>query len=268
MINKKAMKIFNDNIYNYILNITVPLVYIFLYLPIIILILFSFNNAEFPISWQSFTLKWYIDLFSTKIIWQTFYNSFLVSILSTFITILMTLAIIYYSATISYVDKIILIFYGNVIIPEIVLSVGLLTFFSFLSINLNLVTLTIAHTILSIGLMVPIVYNRFKQIDKRLIEASLDLGASENKTFFKIILPLIRPSITATGLLVFILSFDDFLLSFFCSGSESQTLSLYIFSMLKTGISPVVNALSTILLALSSLLVLIFCKLNNHTEIF
>jgi spermidine/putrescine transport system permease protein len=132
------------------------------------------------------------------------------------------------------------------------------------SIKLNLITLTIAHTILGMGFMIPVVYNRFKNIDKRLIEASLDLGASKNKTFFKIILPLVKPSITASSLLVFILSFDDFLLSFFCSGSESQTLSLYIFSMLKTGISPIVNALSTILLTLSSFLVLLFCKMNNN----
>ena len=166
------------------------------------------------------------------------------------------------------VEKLLILFYGNLMIPEIVLAIGLLTLFSLCSIPLGITTLVIAHTVLGLGYVVPLVYSRFGELDYRLIEASLDLGATPAQTFFKIILPLLRPSLIAAGLLVFIISFDDFVLSYFCAGSSVQTLSLYILAMARSGISPVINALSTILLLLSSLLVLIFCSINARSRIF
>ena len=116
---------------------------------------------------------------------------------------------------------------------------------------------------LGLGYVVPLLYTRFRELDYRLIEASLDLGASPLQTFFKITLPLLKPSLVAACLLIFIISFDDFILAYFCAGSSSQTLSLYIMSMLRTGISPVVNALSAVLLLLSTLLAFIFFSLKS-----
>jgi spermidine/putrescine transport system permease protein len=144
-------------------------------------------------------------------------------------------------------------------VPEVVLGVGLLTFFVLCSVPLGLMTLIVAHTVLGLGFAVPLINGRFAELDIRLVEASLDLGATVHQTFFSIIVPLLRPTIIAAGLLVFIISFDDFVLSYFCSGTSVQTLSLYLLSMLRTGISPTMNALSTLLLLLSSILVFVFC---------
>jgi spermidine/putrescine transport system permease protein len=128
--------------------------------------------------------------------------------------------------------------------------------------------LILAHTVLGLGLVIPICYARFLELDERLTEASLVLRATPFQTFFKITLPLLRPALLSTGLLIFIISFDDFILSYFCAGSTSQTLSLYILSMLRSGISPIVNALTAVLLVLSSILVVIFFSLKTRTRIF
>jgi spermidine/putrescine transport system permease protein len=132
---------------------------------------------------------------------------------------------------------------------------------------LGLTTLIVGHTLVGLGFVVPIVYNRFAEIDQRLIEASLDLGATYWQTFFKIVLPLLRPALIAAGLLVFIISLDDFLVAFFCASADSQTLSLYIFSMVRAGLSPLVNALSTFLLLVSCLFVLLFSLISQKREV-
>ncbi|MCB1083063.1 MAG: ABC transporter permease subunit, partial [Simkania sp.] len=123
---------------------------------------------------------------------------------------------------------------------------------------LGMTTLVVAHTVLGLGFVIPILYTRYLQLDRKLNEASHVLGATSRQTFFKITLPLLRPTLIATGLLIFILSFDDFILSYFCAGTSVQTLSLYLLQMLRSGISPIVNALSGILLFLSSTLVMFF----------
>ena len=118
------------------------------------------------------------------------------------------------------------------------------------------------HTLLGLGYVVPILHSRFQELDKRYMEASLDLGATESQTIAWVIIPLLLPSLLAAALLVFVLSFDDFLISFFCSGGSTQTLPIYIFVMIRSGATPMINALSTILLVVSSLLVLIFSSLK------
>lgn len=242
--------------------------YLFLYIPILVLVIFSFNSASFPAPWSGFSLKWYHELFQTPLIWDAFYNSILVAVFATILSLFMSLVLIYYNVMGYKLNWLLYMFYSNVIIPEIVLAVGLLSFLTFLYVPLGIPTLIVAHTVLGLGYVIPIVYVRYLSIDRKIIEASLDLGATTGQTFFKIVLPLLASSLFAAGLLVFMISFDDFVLSFFCAGSEAQTLSLYIYSMLRSGVSPVVNALSTILLFFSSLIVLIFCSLNVKTKIF
>ncbi len=112
------------------------------------------------------------------------------------------------------------------------------------------------------------VYARFLDLDYRLTEASLVLGATPLQTFFKVTLPMLRPSLITSALLVFIISFDDFILTYFCAGSSVQTLSLYILSMIRSGISPVVNALSALLLFMSSLMALVYFQLSSRSKIF
>jgi len=244
------------------------MVYLFLYIPTIVLVLFSFNTVAFPAPWQGFTLHWYYELYHSPHLWHAFYVSCTVALLSMALSTIMGVFFVFYAIQGGKVEEFLLLFYGNLIIPEIVVAVGLLTFFSLCSIPLGIATLVIAHTVLGLGYVVPLLYTRFRELDYRLIEASLDLGASPLQTFFKITLPLLKPSLVAACLLIFIISFDDFVLSYFCAGSSMQTLPLYILSTARTGISPVVNALSTVLLVLSSALVLILCSLNARSRIF
>lgn len=249
------------------LNILISLVYLFLYLPIVILIIFSFNSSASQFGWEYFSLKWYEMLFGDEQIWQAFTNSITVSVASTLLSILMGIGLVYYFFINGFSKKTIYFFYSNSLLPEVVLAVGLLGLFAFFSIPLSLFSLVIAHTVLALGYIIPLMYTKFLTLDVKIIEASYDLGATSSQTFFKVVLPLLLPSIISAGLLVFIISFDDFLLSFFCSGTDSQTLSLYIYNAIKTGVTPIMNALSAILLTISSILVFIFCSLNVRSKL-
>ena len=242
--------------------------YLFLYVPIIVLLVFSFNTEGFPSPWKGFTWKWYIELFNSPYLWQAFHNSFIVAIFSTAISVVTGTLLIFYTAQGGKIGKYLVLFYGNIIIPETVLAVSLLGFFSLVSIPLGLTTLILSHTVLGLGFVIPIVYAKFQELDYRLTEASLVLGATPLQTFFKVTLPLLFPTLVTSALLVFVISFDDFILSYFCAGSSSQTLSLYILSMIRSGVSPIVNALSAVLLVFSSLLVWIFFSLRTRTRIF
>lgn len=245
------------------------LTYLFLYIPIIILVMFSFNKAAFPSPWVGFTFDWYRQLYYAEELWQSLSTSLIVATSSSLLSILLgTMLIIYLYLSRNAASIIHLLFYGNLVIPYIVLSVGLLTLFSFFGLSLGMPTLIVAHTVLGVGYVVPIVYSRFSEIDYQLTEASLDLGATPVQTFFRVILPLLRPSLIAAGLLIFMLSFDDFIFAYFCSGSSSQTFPLYILSMIRAGVSPMVNAISTILLLLTSFIVITFCSLQVRVRVF
>ncbi|MCI5052875.1 MAG: ABC transporter permease [Simkaniaceae bacterium] len=244
------------------------LTYLFLYLPIVILIIFSFNTATFPAPLEGFTLKWYRELFSTPDLWHAFFNSLKVAVSSTMLSLTMGTLLIYLQLRGGRISKFIPLFYGNLVIPESILAVSLIGFFALFHIPLGLTTLIVAHTILGLGFVVPILYLRYREIDPRLAEVSYVLGASPTKTFFKIILPMLKPALIASGLLVFVISFDDFILSYFCSGTCFETLSLYLVSSIRFGISPVVNALAAILLILTSLLTVLFFSSKRKVRVF
>ncbi len=249
-------------------GIALVLFYLFLYVPLTVLLIFSFNTEGFPSPWKGFTLKWYHELLSATFLWKSFANSVIVATCSTCISLSLGLFLIYFAAQGGRVKKQISLFYGNLVVPETVLAVSLLAFFSLFSVPLGLTTLVFAHSVLGLGITVPILWARYQDLDINLTEASTVLGASPVQTFLKVTLPLMFPTAVTTALLVFILSFDDFILSYFCAGSTAQTLSLYILSMLRSGISPVVNALSAVLLTLSSLLVLTFFSLQRGRRVF
>lgn len=245
------------------------LTYLFLYIPILVLLIFSFNSERFPSPWTSFTFHWYKELFfSSPILWNAFANSLIISSCATALSLLFGLLLMLYAARGGAIQRILGFFYGNVIIPEIVLAVALLGFFTLIKIPLGLATLIVAHTILGLGFVVPILYVRFQELDYRMTEASLVLGATEMQTFYKVILPNLKPAIISTAVLVFVLSFDDFVLSYFCAGSDAQTLSLYILSMLRSEISPVVNAISALHLFLSTALALLFFSIKSRSRIW
>jgi spermidine/putrescine transport system permease protein len=152
-------------------------------------------------------------------------------------------------------------------VPDIVIAVGMLSLFSYYMIPLGIVTLIIGHTLLGLGFTIPILKSRLDELDLRLVEASLDLGASVFYTFRHIVLPFLYPAILVSTLLVIIVSFDDFVISFFCAGSSAQTLSLYVFTMIRSGISPTVNALSTIMLLISSFFILAISLLQARLAV-
>jgi len=258
------LKIEGSKIVHFILVLST---YCFLYLPLIVLVVFSFNAERFPSPWTGFSWRWYEELFQSKYLWQAFMNSLLVAAFSTLISLLLGVFLIFYVAQGKKIKNFLFLYYGNLVVPETVLAVALLGFFTLTYIPLGLTTLVLAHTILGLGFVIPITYSRYSELDTKMTEASLVLGATPKQTFFKVTLPLLRPSLIATGLLIFIISFDDFILSYFCAGSSAQTLSLYILSMLRTGVSPVVNALSAVLLVLSSLLALVFFSIKTRVRI-
>lgn len=241
--------------------------YLFLYVPILILLLFSFNEERFPAPWKGFTLKWYVELFQSLYLWKAFLNSLIVATCSTAISLVAGVLLVFYAAQGGRIGKALGLFYGTLIVPETILAVALLTFFTSLYIPLGLATLILAHSVLGLGYVIPMIYAKFLELDYRLTEASLVLGATPMQTFRKITLPQLRPALVLTALLVFILSFDEFILAYFTAGSAGQTLPLYLMSMLRTGVSPVVNALSAVLLIMSSLFVLIFFSLKARVRI-
>jgi len=142
-------------------------------------------------------------------------------------------------------------FYGNIMIPEIVLAIMLLLFFLWAGLPLGALTLTMAHTVVGLGYAFPLVYQRWLECDTELIEASYDLGATAVQTWRRVIIPFLKPALLTAGLLVFILSFDDFLLAYFCSSPEFQTLPMAFLSMLRVGIPPQFNALATLMLVMA-----------------
>jgi spermidine/putrescine transport system permease protein len=241
--------------------IFVSLAYLFLYLPLIVLVLFSFNDATVSISWVGFSLRWYKALFQNPEILEAAQTSLIVAIATTLLSVILGTCLVVASKwwKSSWLFN---LFYANIFLPEIVLAIGILSIFTLFKIPVGYGSLITGHTLLGLGFVIPIVRARFIELDPVLTEASLDLGATNLQTFRKVILPLLVPSLIASGLLVFTLSLDDFLISFFCSGPTVQTLSVYVYSMVKTGIDPTINAVSGCFLAVSSLLVLVLCSLK------
>lgn len=241
--------------------VIVCLAYLFLYLPIFVLVLFSFNDASISVSWVGFSLQWYKKLINSPEILSALQTSLIVAFVTTFLSVL--IGTLFVVATRWWRGSFIAnIFYSNILLPEIILAIGILSIFTFLRIPLGYGSLIAGHTLLGLGFVIPIVKARFAELDPVLTEASLDLGATYFQTFRKVIIPLLMPSLIASGLLVFTLSMDDFLISLFCSGPTVQTLSVYVYSMIRTGIDPMINAISSCFLIISSLLVLILCSLK------
>lgn len=242
-------------------SLLVLAIYAFIYIPVVVLIIFSFNDAALSYAWKGFSLRWYQDLLVSVEVWHALKNSLLVAFSSVVLSIVLGMSFVYH-ATRNKWSRSFVLFYGSLAIPEIVLAVGLLSLFSLLGAPLGRTTLIVAHTLLGLGYVIPIIQTRFALLNERFTEAALDLGASEKKAFFTVLLPLLAPALMAAALLVFIISLDDFVISFFCSGGSTQTLPMYIFSMIRSGATPVVNALSTVLLGVSSFIILLLSLLN------
>ncbi|MFH1831994.1 MAG: ABC transporter permease [bacterium] len=236
----------------------IVLVYLFLYLPILVLALFSFNDSAISAKWVGFSFRWYKALAHNPEILEAFQNSIIVALSSTILSIILgTMFVI--SSKWWKNDRPFNLFYTNIILPDLILAVCVLSTFTFFHIPMGYTSLITGHTLLGLGFVIPIIRARFSELDPILTEASLDLGATYLQTFRKVHLPLLAPALITSALLVFTLSLDDFFIAFFCSSPSVQTLSVYVFSIARTTIDPTINALSAIFLVVSSIIVLLLC---------
>lgn len=233
------------------------LVYLFLYLPIAVLMVFSFNAARQTAVWDGVTLDWYRRLLVDEPLLGSVRNSLTVAGLTTVVaTVLGTLAALalgrYRFRGQRSTQALLML---PVIIPEIVLGAALVTFFGVARMRLSLTTVVIAHVVFSISYVAIVVRVRLAGLDPSLEEAARDLGANPLETFRRVTLPLLFPGILASALLVFTLSIDDYVITSFVAGVGATTLPLHIYSMLKVGVTPEINAISTLLLAVTVALI-------------
>ena len=250
-----------------VLEANIGLVYLFLYIPILAVVAFSFNSGEQISVWEGFTFGWYARLFEDVALWRACRNSLMVAGVATLIaTVIGTaaaLAIERHRFRIR--TALVRTLYLPIIIPDIVLAIALLTFYVQVGIPLGLITVIIAHAVFNIAYVTIIVRARLQGYDHTLEEAARDLGANEWQTFWRITLPLIAPGIIGGALLAFTLSIDDFVITFFTAGVGYTTLSVHIYSLLKFGITPKINAISTMLLANSIVFILLFLWFQEGT---
>lgn len=244
-------------------------IFLFLYAPIILLIIFSFNNSKSRGVWAGFTFKWYIELFKDKEILKALYNTMLIATLSTFFsTIIGTLAAIGITDIPGFKKKVILnLNYLPVLNPDIVTAVSLMALFRFLRIDFGLITMLLSHIVFSIPYVILSVLPKLKQMNKHLAEAAMDLGATPMYALRKVVIPEIMPGIITGALMAFTLSVDDFVISFFNTGHGVSNLSITIFAMSRRGINPTINALSTLMFIGLLILLLVINKRTEKNEL-
>ncbi len=247
------------------------LVYVFLYMPVVVLIVFSFNSQKLNVTWEGFTLDWYQKLFHNQAVISAFITSMEIAVISTVAAIVIGTFASFSLERFEYRTKMLWdgLNYTKIIIAEIVAGVSSLLFFvqlnefllDYLGFNFWSIfspgywTVVIAHIAWNIPFAVIIIRARLRGFDRAIEEAGADLGANPVSVFFKITLPVIFPGILAASLLCFTLSFDDFVTTFFVIGQNYNTLPVYLWGAIRMGITPEINALSAIMIAVSSVIV-------------
>ncbi len=229
------------------------LVLIFLYVPIIVLIITSFNDSRFGGEWMGFTFKWYERLWNEHKMWYALRNSLIVGISATVAsTILGTCAAF---ALHRYKTRLQKVHYGLIytplLIPDILTGISLLLFFVTVNVQLGLFTVFIAHTTFCMSYVTMVMLSKLQNFDFTLIEAAQDLGANTWTLTRRVLLPLLAPGLMAGALLAFMLSIDDFVITFFVAGQGVSTLPIYVYNMIKFGSTPIVNALSVLILVIT-----------------
>lgn len=251
-----------------VLSLNVLLTFLFLYIPILVMSIFSFNASRQMQVWVGFTLDWYSHMLQDDRVRVAAANSLLIASVSTIVsTVIGTVTALALERTRFRIKKLYEgVLYLPIIVPEIVMAIALLVFFNLtfswldhllgLQFRFGLSTITIAHIAFSFPFVTVVVRARLADFDRTLEQAAQDLGANEWQTFRMITLPLLMPGIIAGALLTFTLSIDDFVITFFTAGVGSTTLPLEIYGRVRRGITPDVNALSTVMIAVSIVLVL------------
>ena len=235
--------------------------YAFLYVPLLIVIVYSFNDSRLNAEWVGFTFGWYDKLFHNQDMLLAAGNSLLIGLTASAVaTVLGTMAGM---AMYRYRPRLLsILVLAPIAIPEILMGVSLLIFFVLLNLTLGLVSVALAHIAFCIGFVAIVVRSRLAGMDESLTEAARDCGASPLNAFRYVTLPLIMPGVVAGALMAFTLSIDDFVITFFTAGAGTVTLPLQIYSMIKIAVTPEVNAVSTLLMLLTLALIIVASKLS------
>jgi len=235
------------------------MIYIFLYLPLFILIVLSFNSSQYGVQLEGFTLKWYVKLINSKSLINATLNSVLLAIVSaTITTIIGTLASVsLFRFNFFGRNFLLTLIYIVLMSPDIVMGISLLILFISIGLPLGFNTLLITHITFGLPFVVIALFTRLAGFDKNILEAARDLGADSLRIFWYVILPAIIPAVVAGWLLAFTISMDDSIGAFFTTGPDYEVLPLRIYSMVRLGVTPEVNALSTIIFIISLIMVII-----------
>jgi spermidine/putrescine transport system permease protein len=235
------------------------LVYLFLHLPILVLVAFSFNASKFSASWVGFTLDWYSRLLERPDILRGLKASLIVGGVSTVVSAVLGTLVALALARYRFRGRTAFegFLYVPIVTPEIVVGISLLILFALVQIPLGLTTIVIAHVAFSLSFVVIVVLARLEGMDENLEEAAMILGADEITTFWKVTVPQLWPGILSGALLAFTMSFDDFVITSFVSGSGSSTLPIVVYGMVRRNIEPSINAISTIILLVTTVLIYI-----------
>ncbi|NLM24508.1 MAG: ABC transporter permease [Firmicutes bacterium] len=226
------------------------LFFVILYLPILSVVLYSFNASPSTAKWTGFTLDWYRQLFRDRVIGEAFAISIQVAILTAIFSAVLGTAAAMVSLMVTTkmkqtIQRMMLL---PLLVPEVALGVSLLIFFNALKLPFGHLTLVLSHSLFCVPYVYIMVLLRLQEIDRSIIESARDLGATKWQAFYTIILPLIMPSIVTSSLLAIAMSLDDVVISTYMSGPTSTTLPVHIFSMMRVGVTPKVNALCTLIL--------------------
>ncbi len=241
------------------------LVYLFFYTPIAVVIGYSFNDSRFATVWGGFTTRWYGQAFADSSITDALQNTLVVAVVSTSIAVVIGTITAYYLERTSRRIRAITdaVTYMRIIMPEIVSALALLIFLNMLHVPLGRIAMIIGHVAFNTAYVIVVVRARLAGLDRSTEEAALDLGASHLVTFWRITLPDLLPGVLAAALLAFTFSFDDFVTSFFLAGPGSATLPVKLYSLVKYGISPVVNAIATCIMLVTLTLLTLFAIANR-----
>jgi spermidine/putrescine transport system permease protein len=238
-------------------------VYLFLHLPILVLMIFSFNDSKFSADWRGFTWRWYQRLWQRPDILHSLRVSVIVGVAATIISTLLgtMLALALSRHRFRGRRAVAGLLYVPIVTPEIVVGISLLILFALIRLPLGITTIIIAHVAFCLSFVVVVVLARLEGMDQHLEEAAMMLGADEITTFWRVTVPQLWPGILAGALLAFTMSFDDFVITSFVSGSGSSTLPLVVYGMVRKNIEPSINAISTIVLLATTILIYLAEKL-------
>jgi spermidine/putrescine transport system permease protein len=248
-------------------RLVLVLVFGFLYLPIAVLVGLSFNASGLPTAWSGFSTKWYASLAGNADILHAAWNTLVVAVFATLIsTVLGTMLALGMESRRRKSSALEALAFAPMVIPDIVLAVALLSLLSRLNVTMGLHTIILAHVIFDLAFVSSVVRARLKNFDHSIVEASRDLGASAWRTFWRVTFPVILPAVIAGALLAFTLSVDEFIIAFFTAGAgrSSITLPMQIYSMIRFGITPEINALATLVMGVSATALLISQWLNRE----